>query len=76
MAMSLVITWVSLGVAFYSVYPVGFFVSTIGFAIYVLAAGGRALSTWLGTRSPRSRGVVDSADRADGADLADSAVGA
>jgi zinc/manganese transport system permease protein len=50
---ALVITWLSLGVAFYSVYPVGFFVSTFGFGAYVLAAAWRALITRLGTRSPR-----------------------
>jgi zinc/manganese transport system permease protein len=52
--LSIVITWVSLGVAFYSVYPVGFYVSTIGFGVYVLAAGGRALARWSGTRTPRA----------------------
>src|SRR5664280_988838 len=36
------ITWLSLGVAFFSVYPVGFYVSTFGFAVYVAAAAGRA----------------------------------
>lgn len=41
--LALVITWVSLGVAFYSIYPVGFYVSTFGFGVYVAAATGRAL---------------------------------
>jgi zinc/manganese transport system permease protein len=59
---------VSLGVAFYSVYPVGFFVTTIGFTLYVLAAGGRAVATRLGTRPPRM------AHGSDGARLAGSAV--
>ena len=45
------VTWASLLVAFYSVYPVGFYVSTFGFAVYVAAAGGRALATWLGSRN-------------------------
>jgi zinc/manganese transport system permease protein len=66
--LSLVTTWVSLGVAFYSVYPVGFFVTTIGFTLYVLAAGGRAVATRLGTRPPRM------AHGSDGARLAGSAV--
>jgi len=48
--LAVAITWVSLGVAFYSVYPVGFYVSTFGFAVYVLSAGGRALATWAGSR--------------------------
>jgi zinc/manganese transport system permease protein len=50
--LGLVITWVSLGVAYYSVYPVGFYVSTFGFGVYVLAAGGRALATRALRRSP------------------------
>jgi zinc/manganese transport system permease protein len=39
--LALVITWISLGVAYFSVYPVGFYVSTYGFAVYVVAATGR-----------------------------------
>jgi zinc/manganese transport system permease protein len=35
--------WLGLGVAFYSIYPVGFFITTFGFAGYVLAAGWRAV---------------------------------
>jgi zinc/manganese transport system permease protein len=47
------VTWLSLTVAYYSTYPVGFYVSTFGFAVYAAAAGGRALTGWLGTRSGR-----------------------
>ena len=50
-ALALGITWVSLTVAFYSVYPVGFYVSTFGFGAYVLAAGARAVARRLGSRS-------------------------
>jgi zinc/manganese transport system permease protein len=57
---ALVITWLSLGVAFYSVYPVGFFVSTFGFGAYVLAAGWRALVNRHGIRSPRPSAAVPS----------------
>jgi zinc/manganese transport system permease protein len=57
-ALALGITWVSLTAAFYSVYPVGFYVSTFGFGIYVLAAGGRAVTGRLG---PRSSGRVPAA---------------
>jgi zinc/manganese transport system permease protein len=32
-----VVTWFGLGVAFYSQYPIGFFVTTFAFALYVLA---------------------------------------
>ena len=42
--LAVAITWLSLGAAFFSVYPVGFYVSTFGFAVYVVAAGWRALA--------------------------------
>ena len=40
-AIGLVVTWLALAVAYFSVYPVGFFVTTFGFAAYLLAAGDR-----------------------------------
>jgi zinc/manganese transport system permease protein len=49
--LALVITWTSLAVSYYSPYPVGFWVSTIGFSVYVLAALGRSLADRAGTRS-------------------------
>jgi zinc/manganese transport system permease protein len=49
--LAVVITWVSLAVAFSSVYPVGFYVSTFGFGVFVLATGARALATWSQSRS-------------------------
>ena len=39
--LGLVIVWLGLAVAYFSVYPVGFFITTFGFAGYVLAAAGR-----------------------------------
>ncbi len=39
---ALVITWLGLGFAYFSVYPIGFYVTTIGFVLYLLAVlGGR-----------------------------------
>lgn len=35
--LAIVITWLGLGAAYFSVYPIGFFVTTIGFACYLLA---------------------------------------
>lgn len=35
------VTWGALAVAYYSVYPVGFFVTTFGFVLYVAATGWR-----------------------------------
>ena len=43
----LVVAWLGLGVAYFSVYPVGFFVTTFGFAVYVASAGARwAQRSW------------------------------
>ena len=43
----LITVWLGLGAAYFSVYPVGFFVATIGFALYVLATLWRAAATRL-----------------------------
>ena len=40
---ALVVVWLGLGFAYFSVYPVGFYVTSFGFGIYVLAAAARAL---------------------------------
>ena len=40
--LGLATVWLGLGVAFYSIYPVGFFITTFGFAGYVLAASWQA----------------------------------
>jgi len=41
--LGLVTVWLGLAAAYFSAYPVGFFITTFGFAGYVLAAAGRAL---------------------------------
>jgi zinc/manganese transport system permease protein len=46
---AVVVTWVGIGCAFYSPYPIGFWVSSFAFAIYLLAAGYRASAE----RTPR-----------------------
>jgi len=52
------VTWSALGVAYFSVYPVGFFVTTFGFAAYLLAAGARwAVGRGGSRRTGRLRGV-------------------
>jgi zinc/manganese transport system permease protein len=56
--LAVVVTWASLIVAFYSPYPVGFFVSTFGFGAYLLAAGWRLGRDRFGSsirRSDRAR---------------------
>lgn len=37
-------TWIALGIAFYSPYPIGFWLSTVAFAGYLLATGGHAVA--------------------------------
>jgi zinc/manganese transport system permease protein len=34
---ALLVTWLGLGVAYFSIYPIGFYVTTFGFAAYLLA---------------------------------------
>jgi zinc/manganese transport system permease protein len=36
-ALGLLVVWLGLGIAYFSVYPAGFFVATVAFAVYVLA---------------------------------------
>jgi zinc/manganese transport system permease protein len=48
--------WLGLGIAYFSIYPVGFFVTTVGFGLYVLAAAGRAIAIRL-ARGPSRRDV-------------------
>lgn len=36
--LAVAITWLGLGIAFYSVYPIGFYVTTLGFAVYLSTA--------------------------------------
>ena len=37
MVFALLTIWLGLAIAYFSVYPVGFYVTTIGFVIYLLA---------------------------------------
>lgn len=53
--LAICITWAALVAAYSSTYPVGFYVSTFGFGVYVLAAAGRALASDLRARSSRPR---------------------
>lgn len=50
LVIALAVTWVGLAVAYFSVYPVGFFVTTLGFVAYVAAVGCRLLAARLGRR--------------------------
>jgi zinc/manganese transport system permease protein len=39
--LGLVTVWLGLGVAYFSIYPVGFYITSFGFGGYLLAAAGR-----------------------------------
>ncbi|MGZ4201163.1 MAG: metal ABC transporter permease [Thermoleophilaceae bacterium] len=43
LAIALAVTWIGLWIAYYSVYPVGFYVTSLSFGAYVLARVWRAL---------------------------------
>jgi zinc/manganese transport system permease protein len=51
---SVIVTWLGEGVAFFSPYPIGFWVTTFAFALFLLASGYRALAD----RRPRWRRLV------------------
>jgi zinc/manganese transport system permease protein len=42
---ALVVVWLGLGVAYFSIYPVGFYVTSFAFALYVAARLARAIRT-------------------------------
>jgi zinc/manganese transport system permease protein len=35
-AIALVVTWLGLAIAYFSIYPVGFYVTSLSFGLYVL----------------------------------------
>lgn len=51
----LAVVWLGLGLSYFSVYPAGFFIATIAFAIYVLV---RAVVALAARRKPRPAGIV------------------
>jgi zinc/manganese transport system permease protein len=53
----LIVTWLALGVAFYTPYPVGFFVTTFAFAVYLLAVLYSVVRARLGGASERDLGT-------------------
>ncbi len=55
--LALVTVWVGLGVAYFSIYPVGFFVTSIGFLLYVIAGAYRSIASRHAIES-RSRRMV------------------
>jgi zinc/manganese transport system permease protein len=71
LALALLVVWLGLGIAYFSIYPAGFFVASVAFAVYVLARAiawargrGRAGAAYGRGRdaaiepSPEPRGVI------------------
>jgi zinc/manganese transport system permease protein len=50
--LGLLIVWLGMGVAYFSVYPAGFFIAAIAFSVYLLARLLAALRGRLGARAP------------------------
>ena len=50
---ALFVTWAGMTIAFYSPYPIGFWVTTLAFAVFLLAAGLRTLIDASGSRRVR-----------------------
>jgi zinc/manganese transport system permease protein len=56
--LGVLVVWLGLGFAYFSVYPVGFYVTTFGFGIYVLAVVSRVLRRRLAGRPVRQLGAA------------------
>jgi zinc/manganese transport system permease protein len=52
------VTWLGLGVAYFSPYPVGFWVTTFGFVAYVLAVASRATRARVSRHALRNPAVT------------------
>jgi len=48
--LGLAVSWIALGLSYFSVYPAGFFIATISFALYLVV---RVLAAALGSRRPQ-----------------------
>lgn len=49
------VTWLGIGCAFYSSYPIGFWVSSFAYGVYLLSVGYRACADWNVRRIDRRR---------------------
>jgi zinc/manganese transport system permease protein len=54
---ALLVIWIGLGISYFSIYPLGFFVTTLAFGLYVLALLGRLVAA----RFPRAGRRIDGA---------------
>jgi len=60
------VTWLGEGIAFFSPYPIGFWVTTLAFAAFLLATGYRAATERLGRRAAASPAAAPAGSPAGG----------
>jgi zinc/manganese transport system permease protein len=48
---ALAVTWLGEAIAYYSPYPIGFWVTTLAFGVFLVASGYRALLDWIAQRT-------------------------
>jgi zinc/manganese transport system permease protein len=48
---ALAVTWLGEAIAFFSPYPIGFWVTTLAFGVFLVASGYRALLDWIAQRT-------------------------
>jgi zinc/manganese transport system permease protein len=48
---ALLVTWLGLGISYFSIYPLGFFVTSLAFGLYLLAQLARLIASRLGRRA-------------------------
>ena len=53
--LALAVTWLGESIAFFSPYPIGFWVTTLAFALFLAAVGGRAIADRRGNRHRANR---------------------
>jgi zinc/manganese transport system permease protein len=53
-AIGALVTWLGLAVAYFSVYPIGFYITSLGFGAYLLATGWQAWRSRQGRRERRA----------------------
>jgi zinc/manganese transport system permease protein len=44
-AIALAVTWLGLALAYFSIYPVGFYITSLSFALYVIVRIARSLTS-------------------------------
>lgn len=67
-AFALLVTWLGLGIAYFSIYPLGFYLTSLAFALYLLAQLARAGRAHAGARGGQRHYVGDRGGSGSGSD--------